>query len=63
MVRFMKGVHDDIKKAFPNFYQGTVRPYHGTKPGVMFSKHVFYFSIVLNPVNTAFVVDNYHTFP
>ena len=57
MVRFMKGVHDDIRKTFSIFYQGTVRPYHGTTPGLMFFKHVFHFSIVDNPVNDAFVVD------
>ena len=63
MVRFMNGVHDDIRQTFSNFYQGMVRPYHGTTPGVMFSKHVFHFSIVDNPVNDVFVVDYCHTFP
>ena len=43
MVRFMKGAHHDIRKTFSNFYQGMVRPYHGTTPGVMFSNHVFHF--------------------
>ena len=46
MVRFMNGVHDDIRRTFSIFYQGMVRPYHGTTPGVMFSKHVFHFCIV-----------------
>ena len=59
----MNGVHDDIRKTFSNFYQGTVRPYHGTTPGVMFSKHVFHFCIVVNPVNDAFVADYCDTFP
>ena len=63
MVRFMKGVHDDIRITFSNFYQGMVRPYHGTTPGVIFSKHVFHFCIVVNPVNDAFMVDYGHTFP
>ena len=57
MVRFMKGVHDDINQTFSAFYQGMVRPYHGTMPGVIFFKHVFHFYIVDNPVNDAFVVD------
>ena len=43
MVRFMKGVHDDISQTFSNFYQGMVRSYHGTMPGVMFFKHLFHF--------------------
>ena len=51
MVRFMKGVHDDISQTFSNFYQGMVRSYHGTMPGVMISKHLFHFSIVENPTN------------
>ena len=59
----MKGVHDDLRKTFSKFYQGTVRPYHGTTPGIMFSKHVFHFSIVVNLVNDAFMVDYCHTFP
>ena len=63
MVRFMKGVHDDISQTFSNFYQGMVRPYHGTIPGVMFSEHVFHFCIVVNTVNDAFMVDYCHTFP
>ena len=48
MVRFMKGVHDNISQTFSNFYQSMVRSYHGTMPGVMFFKHLFYFSIVEN---------------
>ena len=51
MVQFMKGVHDDISQTFSNFYQGMVRSYHGTMPGIMFFKHLFYFSIVENPIN------------
>ena len=52
MVRFMKGVHDDISQTFSNFYQGMVRSCHGTMPGVMFFKHLFhFFSIVENPTN------------
>ena len=51
------------RRAWRHFYQGTVRPYHGTTPGVMFSKHVFHFCIVVNPVNNAFMVDYCHTFP
>ena len=43
MVRFMKGAHHDIRKTFSNFYEGMVRPYHGTKPGILFSNHVFHF--------------------
>ena len=43
MIRFMKGVHDDINQTFSAFYQGTVRPYHGTMPGVIFFKHLFRF--------------------
>ena len=58
MVRFMKGVHDDINQTFSAFNQGTVRPYHGTMPAVMFFKHIFHCSIVDNPVNDAFVVDS-----
>ena len=46
MVRFMNCVHDDIRQTFSNFYQGMVRPYHGTMPSVMFPKHVFHFCIV-----------------
>ena len=46
MVQFMKDVHDDISQTFSNFYEGMVRPYHGTMRGVMFFKHVYYFSIV-----------------
>ena len=57
MVQFMKGVHDDISQTFSNFYQGMVRSYHGTMPGVMFFKHVFHCSIVDNHVNDVFVVD------
>ena len=63
MVRFMKGVHDDISQTFSKFYQGMVRSYHGTMPGIMFSKNVFHFCIVVNPVNDAFMVDYCHTFP
>ena len=63
MVQFMKGVHDDINQTFSAFNQGTVRPYHGTIPGVMFSKHVFHFCIVVYPVNDAFMVNYCHTFP
>ena len=63
MVRFMKGAHHDIRKTFSNIYEGMVRPYHGTTPGVMFSKHVFHFCIVVNPVNDAFMVDYCLTFP
>ena len=62
MVRYMKGVHDDINQTFLDFYHGTGRPYHGTMRGVMFLKHVFHFSIVDNPVNDVFVVDYCHTF-
>ena len=62
MVRFMKGVHDDINQTFSAFNQGTLRPYHGTMPGVIFFKHVFHCSIVDNLVNDAFVVDYCHTF-
>ena len=63
MVRFMNGVHDDIRQTFSNFYQGKVRPYYGTTPGIMLSKHVFHFCIVVNPVNDAFMVDYCHIFP
>ena len=63
MVRFMKGVHHDIRKTFSNFYQGTVRPYHGTMPAVTFFKNVFDFSIVEKPINDVFVVDYCHTYP
>ena len=63
MLHFMKGAHHDIRKTFSNFYQHMVRPYHGTTPGVMFSKHVFHFCIVVNLVNDAFMVDYCHTFP
>ena len=59
----MKGVHDDISQTISNFYQGMVRPYHGTMPGVMFLKHVFHFSIVEKPINDTFVVDSCHTYP
>ena len=62
MVRFMNGVDDDISQTFSKLYQGMVRPYHGTMPAVMFFKHVFHFSIVVNPVSDAFVVVC-HTFP
>ena len=48
MVRFMNGMHDDIRQTFSIFYQGMVRPYHGTTACVMFSKHVFHFCIVPN---------------
>ena len=34
-----EGMHDDISQTFSNFYQGMVRSYHGTMPGVMFFKH------------------------
>ena len=63
MVRFMKGVYDDISQTFSNFYQGMVRPYDGTMPGVIFLKHVFHFSIVEKPINDTFVVDSCHTYP
>ena len=63
MVRFMKGVHENISQTFSNFYQGMVRSYHGTMPGVMFFKHLFHFCIVVNLVNDAFTVDYCHTFP
>ena len=63
MVRFMKDMHDDINQTFSAFNQGMVRPYHGTTLVVMFSKHVFHFFIVVNPVNDAFMVDYWHTFP
>ena len=56
MVRFMKVVHVDISQTFSNFYQGIVRPYRGTMSGIMFFKHVFYFSVVEKPVNDTFVV-------
>ena len=46
MVRFMNGMHDDIRQTFSNFYKGMVRPYHGTMPRVMFSKNLFHFCIV-----------------
>ena len=62
MVRFMKGMHDDINQTFSAFNQGMVRPYHGTMPGIMFFKHVFHCSIVDNLVNVAFMVDYCHTF-
>ena len=55
MVRFMKGVHNDIRITFSNFYLGMVRPYHGTTPGVMFFKHLFHFFVY--QVNDAFMVD------
>ena len=58
MVRFMKGVHEDINQTFSTFNQGTVRPYHGTMPAVVFFKHTFHCSIVDNPVNDACVVDS-----
>ena len=58
----MKGVHHDIKKTFSNFYQGMVRPYHGTMTAVMFFKHIFHCSIVNNPLNDAFVVDYFDAF-
>jgi hypothetical protein len=61
-VRFMKGVHDDISQTFSNFYQGMMRPYHGTMPSVMFLKHLFHFSIVEKPMNDVFVVDYCHSF-
>ena len=63
MVQFMKGVHDDIRITFSNFYQGMVRPYHGTTPGVMFFKHLIHFPYSCYPVNYAFMVDYSHTFP
>ena len=47
----MKGVHDNISQTFSNFYQGMVRSYHGTMPGVMFLSIYFIFSIVENPTN------------
>ena len=62
MVRFMKGVHDDISQTFSNFYESMVRSYHGTMPGIMFFKHVFHCSVVDNPINDAFVVDYCHAF-
>ena len=63
MVRFMKGVHDDINQTFSAFNQGTVRPYHGTTPGSCFPTMYFIFCIVVNPVHDEFMVDNCHTFP
>ena len=51
MVRFMKGVHEDISQTFSNFYRGMVRSYHGTMPGDKFFKHLFHFYIVENPTN------------
>jgi hypothetical protein len=57
------GVHDDISQTFSHFYQGMVRPYHGTMSAVMFFKHVFHFSTVEEPINDVFVVDYCHTFP
>ena len=62
MVQFMKGLHDDIRKTFSNFYQGMVRSYHGTMPGVMFSKHLFHFFYSWEPNKQTFVVDYCHTF-
>ena len=62
MVRFMKGVHDDISQTFSNFYQGMVRSYHGTMRGVMFSKHLFHFFYSLKPNKQMFVVHYCHTF-
>ena len=41
---------------------GEVIPWHHTRRHV-FSKHVFHFCIVVNPVNDAFMVDYCHTFP
>ena len=63
MVWFMKGMHDDIRKTFSNFYQGRVRPYHGTTPGVMFFKHLFHILYSCYPVNDVFMVDYCHIFP
>ena len=63
MVQFMKGVHNDISQTFSNFYQGMVRPYHGTILSVMFFKHGFHFSTVEKTINDVFVVDYCHTFP
>ena len=63
MVRFMKGVHDDINQTFSAFYQGTVRPCSGTMPGVMFFKHLFHFFSSWKPNKQTFVVDYCHTFP
>ena len=60
MVRFMKGVHDDISQAFSNYYQGMVRSYHGTMPGVMFFKHLFHFFYSWKPSKQTFVVDLPH---
>ena len=51
MVRFMKGVHDDISQTFSNFYEGMLTSYHGTMSGVIFFKHLFHFSIVENQTN------------
>ena len=62
MVRFMKGVHDDISQTFSNFYQGMVRSYHGTMPGLMFFKHLFHFFYSWKPNKQTFVVDYCHTF-
>ena len=62
MVRFMKGVHDDISQTFSNFYQGMVRSYHGTMPGVMFFKHLFHFLYSLKPNKQTFVVHYCHIF-
>ena len=62
MVRFMKGVHDDISQTFSNFYQGMVRSYHGTMPGIMFFNHLFHFFYSWKPNKQTFVVDYCHTF-
>ena len=62
MVRFMKGVHDDISQTFSNFYQGMVRSYHGTMPGDKFFKHLFHFFYSWKPNKQTFVVDYCHTF-
>ena len=62
MVRFMKGVHDDIRQTFSNFYQGMVRSYHGTMSGVMFFKHLFHFFYSWKPNKQTFVVDYCQTF-
>ena len=57
MVQFMKGVHDDIRITFSNFYQGMVRPYHGTTPSGMFFMHLFHFLYSYYSVNDVFMVE------
>ena len=62
MVRFMKGVQDDISQTFSIFYQGMVRSYHGTMRGIMFFKYLFHFFYSWKPNKQTFVVDYCHTF-